>query len=230
MPVPVLVPRREDGGRRDALWAWCKTWWESSLNCVIYEGTHDESETFSRSKAKNNAAKDAGDWEVALIVDGDVFLENPQQAVDAIKKAQQTRGMVYAHNKWRSLTIGGSDDVMFRGIPARTAAYDEENPNTFASVQAIHRELWDKVEGYDERFVGWGWEDLAFMIACGITGVVERVPGVVYHLHHPRSRAEQEEHPDYENNDILGHRYLDARWSKEKLAAIVKDRYDDPDN
>ena len=51
----------------------------------------------------------------------------------------------------------------------------------------VHREAWDEVGGYDERFVGWGYEDSAMNIELATTRRWERMPGESWHLSHPQA-------------------------------------------
>jgi predicted glycosyltransferase involved in capsule biosynthesis len=97
-------------------------------------------------------------------------------------------------------------------------------PNTFSGVTAIPRGLWDAVGGYDERFVGWGWEDLSLWSACCALAGYERVPGPIYHLWHPRSWEQNEGSPDHPRNQVLGERYLAAKHDREAMLAILAER------
>src|SRR5690606_37478462 len=56
-PVPVLVPRRDDGGRRDLLWSFIKrAYWATMPGYQVVEGYHIEG-PFNRSAGVNIAAK-----------------------------------------------------------------------------------------------------------------------------------------------------------------------------
>ena len=69
----ILVPRRDDNGYRDELWAWTQGWWEREQSHMpIIEGYHTDG-LFNRSAAINTAARIAGDWDVAVIIDADVI-------------------------------------------------------------------------------------------------------------------------------------------------------------
>jgi hypothetical protein len=53
----------------------------------------------------------------------------------------------------------------------------------------------------NEHFVSWGHEDderLARALVLGLT--VERVPGSVFHLRHPRGKDSNDRHQHYESN------------------------------
>lgn len=61
---------------------------------------------------------------------------------------------------------------------------------------AISRQCFEEVGGYDERFTGWGYEDLDFARRCAARWPIRRVPGELRHLWHPpaggRSEAERD--------------------------------------
>lgn len=218
----VLTAWKPDGGHRSAAWAHNRTFWESWLNIDVFEGG-DDTELFSRAAARNDASARAGDWDVALIVDADARVETAAQARSALDLARSSGQLVYAHDHLRMLTEEGTGRVL-AGQPLRPED-GERYPNTWSSVLAVTRTLWDAVGGQDERFPGWGWQDLAFMAACrAIGGGFHRVPGDAYHLWHPRTWEENEGSPDHNAAMVLGRRYLDAMGDRSAMRAILAER------
>jgi hypothetical protein len=182
--VVVLVPRRADGGRRDRLWAYCRDWWARSVDVPIFEGHHDEG-PFNRSAAINRAAKAAGDWQMAVIVDSDTIPE-VGQLQGAVNHARLTNQMVVPFNDRRELTAGETERVL-HGEPL-AANMGSPYPPAVSGVAVVSRRLWDVVGGFDEGFVGWGYEDTHFGEACERTGGrIVQIPGPLWHLHHDKS-------------------------------------------
>jgi hypothetical protein len=68
-----LVPRRADGARRDQLWRWARERWPFE----VVEGSSPDG-PFNRSAAINDAARKAGDWDIAAIIDADTLVPQPQ--------------------------------------------------------------------------------------------------------------------------------------------------------
>lgn len=136
---------------------------------------------FSRSEAVNRAAETAGDWDVALITDADTILD-PPTVEKAIRSVVRSKGAARPHDQRYMLSLGATKWLTSRGVetlPARFLKWT--SPGGGALV--VHREAWDAVGGYDERFVGPGYEDSAMNIA-----LVDRwkiVKGPCYHLFHP---------------------------------------------
>ncbi len=216
--VPVLVPRRADGGRRDQVWAALreKVW----PGWTVVEGHHDGPGPFNRSAALNTAASLAGDWTVAVIADADSFVPAAQLA-GAVQFAAQSGLMVIAHSEWVNVEADECEALLAGGA----LRWRDERMvvhHGVSSMLAVPRAVWDQVGGFDERFTGWGWEDRAFARACKVLGDgVQRMHGTVYHLAHERPGAEANRTTDaaYRANRALWQRYRLAR-TVEQLRSV----------
>lgn len=235
MRTVILVPRRDDNGHRDRLWAALRRRWETlHPDWPIVEGHHEEG-PFNRSAAVNRAAREAGDWDVAVIIDSDVFLP-PENVLAAVETAVQTGKVTWAHRDWRGLTERGTarllrdHEATLRPDLALGSDWgehpwpdgmcktnhgpdiDRHTPLSWSCCIALTREAWDRIGGFDERFKGWGWEDMAFQsAACGLVGA-ERIDGSVYHLWHRRAPGNGRMDLSAEGltNQRLGRRYMMA--------------------
>lgn len=223
MKTVVLVGLRLGEPTRDRNWEFNRSRWES-WGYSIVEGHHDDDGPYSPSVAKNRAATLAGDWDVAVFVDADPFAATRDQVEVAIQRATSRRQLAFAHDHLTLLTEDDSDHVREHGtLPGHDLGV--RHPNTFSSVLAVPRSLWEAVGGFDERFVGWGWEDLAFWAACSaIGGGFHRVQGDIYHLWHPRSWEANEGGPHHPANQVLGERYLAAKTNARATQAIIAER------
>jgi hypothetical protein len=200
--IPVLVPWRTDNGARAEVWDSIRMMWE--LNGFTDIVTHPGAETgpFNRSAALNGAAELVGDWEIAILADADSWVPR-HQIEQAIVMAHRTGLLAAAHNGiWQSV------DHAWRqvGRPVRGAQ---------SAILAIRRDLWDAVQGFDERFIGYGYEDRAFWHACNIAaGKPLRADGPVWHLDHGTRDAlltlRKADDAQLEANRILAKRYLDC--------------------
>lgn len=236
MNAVVLVPRRADP-ERDVIWEWVRRFWALQVELPIFEGWHGEEEgPFNRSAAINRAAENAGDWDVAVVIDADVFLY-PKMVHGAIDRARRTGGMVLAYTERHQLTRQGSPHVMaanpatldLRMAPRTWRRYTRGRlRGSCSSANVVTRALWDAVGGFDEAFIGWGYEDIAFRVACETLSGVEmfKIPGVLYHIWHTVSAGNQPTSPTMLANKERCDRYLAARWDLEAMRAVLAGRTD----
>lgn len=231
--TPILVGLRLGEHYRDRNWAFARRYWEETLGWPVVEGHYYDPGPFSLARASNRAAAGAGDWDVALYVGADFFLKYPRQAVVAVERARATRQLTFAHDVLVQLEDQETSHLIeAQGRVGSIAAVDGHlNPsgihhrNTFSGVLAVPRALWDEVGGFDERFVGWGYDDIALWCACSaIGGGFQRVPGMMFHLWHPRDRADNEESPEFPANQVLGNRYLAAKGNRAAMLEILAEQ------
>lgn len=222
----ILVARRPDGGRRDQLWAYCESRWRELLGWPIIVGEHTADEgPFSYSTAINRAARDARPFDVAIVIGADWTFHDPEVIATAASSTRAHGKLVFAHTGTVVLTEQATDWLIRQpaGLPLDGVAIDGTvHPNTYSGILAVTGEMWGMVGGFDERFVGWGWEDHAFWSACcALGGGFERVKGRIYHLWHPTDRAEREDSPYHPANQVLGERYLAAKWNRPAMLGIL---------
>lgn len=220
----ILVPRRDGIVDRDALWAWCRPWWEEQFPGVpIIEGHHDVG-PFNRSAAVNAAARAGGDWTTAILIDSDVVTDAGNVRA-AIPRALGTGQMVVPFTVRYNLSPRGTQRILkgdrgsWKPYIARTF-YDQHS-----SVVVIPRTLYDAIGGFDEGFRGWGMEDSAFAVACETFAgrPLERMDGECWHLYHRSSPGEKHGSPTHRRNAARLERYHVARGDKEILRAMVEE-------
>lgn len=209
MKTVVLIPYREQGGRRRDLLDHVEARWREAGFDVFVGFESDVTGPFNRSAAINDAARRAGDWDVALIVDADTIVP-PHQAAEAVELAAEHGVMVLAFAQFVPLSEAMSDKILdgFNGFWGPPKGLDW----TCSSAIAVSRTLWDDVGGFDDGFVGWGFEDVCFALACdAIGGPRMRVDGPVWHLWHQPAPENDERHPLLLANKARAQAYIDAR-------------------
>lgn len=227
MRTVFLVPRRADKGLRDDLWRWCRARWEALMPDVpIYEGHHDAG-PFNRAAAINLASRLAdadGHWDVAIVIDADVFLPIPN--VRAAIAGAERGSVTWAHRRWRNVAQRHlkrllADPDTFGPVPAEARdmdlIVDVTNPISWSCCVAVPRGTFDDMSGFDERFIGWGFEDGAWAALVRALYPWSRIDGDMYHLDHPRSderiilgESRASASSDYVRNALLGRRYMVA--------------------
>lgn len=226
MNVAVLVPRRADHGRRDQVWAWLKNRWAAELpDWGVYEGHDNADRPFSRSAAINSAADLAGDWDVAVIADADSFVSTTA-LLEAVEVAT-TSGteFVLCYDLFNYLNRRMSDQIMGGYLGMWETGVEWSMPGTCSSMIVVTRRLWDEVRGFDERFVGWGFEDVGFSHACQTFGNgLRRIEGPVWHLWHPASTENSHQSPVWHTNRDLAERYHEAAYDRDRMAKLIAER------
>jgi hypothetical protein len=230
MRAVILVPRRDDGGYRDELWDWCRAWWEREQSHMpVVEGHHTDG-LFNRSAAVNTAARIAGAWDVAVIIDSDVLCD-PNRVKEAVELAHRDTVMVLPHTVRYDVGRRGSEALRAGQLTLEAIAasrqrwvhreYSTANGHpSVSSVVVVGRELWDLVGGFDEQFKGWGYEDTAFAAACETFGGVVRMPGEVWHLWHPTAREGKRGTPSWALNSARGQAYRAAIGNPAAIRAL----------
>lgn len=218
MDPVVLVPRRPEPWR-DQLWRFVRREVEEEVGWPIHEGVDEGEQPMNRAAARNRAAEQAGDWEVAVFLDADTVpdFSNLRRAVELAEGGR----LALAQDEFRSLTRDATKRVLAGESAPDKAPVRWVYPNPKSSCIAISRETWEKVGGYDERFSGWGWEDSSIFHACqALTGVV-RLEGACSHLWHARSPEKNPASEEYQRNEALGRRYKAARKDPDGMRALL---------
>lgn len=220
MNIRFMVPWRPDDGHRDKLWRFAQGWWARECpDITIVEGESPPG-AFNRSAAINNAAK--GDWDFGIVLDADVVAPGSQINA-ALAVAHVTDRVTFPFDIFLGLTpnmtaraISGDREHWERGCRYTSKIHE-------SSIVVIPRGVWEETGGFDERFVGWGQEDVAFAHSARLlTGGLNRVAGAVWHLWHERSRDRNNLLDNYRSNQALGDRYREAVSRADMLALLAE--------
>jgi len=166
----------------------------------IRTGT-DFSVPFSKTTAVNNAASKAS-GDIYVIIDADCYMR-PEPIIAAAKAIRmpvaRTSFVAHSYRHFYRLTDEASRLVLKSdpGEPFRfsdpPAPWEIENIDSSsfghwfgALIQIMPREAFELVGGMDERFHGWGGEDVAFMQALDTLYARHKTTdNEVLHLWHP---------------------------------------------
>lgn len=227
MNVAVLVPRRAGIPDRDRLWQFCRERWQEDFE--IIEGHHDAG-PFNRAKAINDAASQAPDADVFLIIDADVLVD-PHLVRSTVDVAACTNGLTVASAERWMVSKQGTEKILngYKGtwdslVRQKYGTRDDKRGAQCSCCIAVSRSLWESVGGFDELHVGYGWEDVSFRNACEtISGkaTVWLAPHPIWHLHHEPSPEDREGGEYKSANEARARRYIAAHGDIEATQALI---------
>jgi glycosyltransferase involved in cell wall biosynthesis len=218
MKAVILVPWRTDNGPRARSWANVRENL-ATVGVPIVEG-NNIGRVFERARARNIAADNAGEWDVALFCDADILA--PRQCIEAaLMRSYLTGAYVVVYSHLRYLTRQGTEERLNGRYPEECET-DEETSLTWECAFAVRRDIWDEIGGFDERFRGWGHQVAAFFYAYATFGGRSRINGIAYHLDHPLVDRSLE--PNFQANAERAERYKAAVDDPQGMRKILEER------
>ncbi|KKK40080.1 hypothetical protein WQ57_00875 [Mesobacillus campisalis] len=226
--ISILVPYQSDNGERDISFNWIKKYYEVVMPDAELCIGMSQSSPFNRSQAFNNAAKKAT-RDIFVLADGDVIY-NPdiiQEAVHLLDNYPWVipfRSVINLHqdNTDRLLQTEPSWPL---NTPIDHYYVDNYYERFAGKLMVMSRDTYISSGGPDERFVGWGGDDDAFVLALEtLCGNYIKLDRDVIHLWHPRT--DWSNAPNKEANMELFGRYFQASGDREAMLKLIKERKD----
>ncbi len=213
----VVIPWRPGDPERERNYSRVKEFWDGLPYAVFTADSGHE--FFTASASRNQAAAEAGDWDVAVFTDADMLPGSGEQIVDAVATANGTGAFTMGYSELRWLGAKATR-ALCEGAEALRVKPTRTLKNAWVNTFAIRRDLFELAGRFDEGFVGYGMEDLAFYKAAATLGGTRRADGVLCHLDHPR-RPEQERLYANWNREV---RYNKAFGDRERMLAVIAER------
>lgn len=225
LKVVVLACYRPSAEDRARLWEFTQGWWRNDQpNWPIVTAPGPLVGPFNRSAALNEAAEKAGDWDVALFVDTDTLID-PHAARAAVEIAYATNTMVLAGDERVMLTREGTSRILqgYNGNWRVPGIQERVYTDGCSSCVVVSRSLWDEVGGFDEHFVGWGWEDTCFRVVCEtVSGKpMVKLSSAMFHLWHVTSHENDARRATYQANKARFDLYKAAHWDRERIEPLL---------
>ena len=228
--ISLLVPFHSDRAEREANWHWLHDYWRHRLPDAELIVQDNLEVPFCKTAAVNAAFK-RSHGDVIVIVDADCFIDSQviEQCAARIREARAAGRTAWfiPYRRFYRLTkdatgVLAASDPKGPFPPDQLEYERQHDPATghhyAALIQILPREAFKTVGGMDERFKGWGGEDVSFMYAVDtLYGKHRTVDAPVYHLWHPFLRGRWKFTRQWfgqnapEQNDQLATRYCDAR-------------------
>lgn len=239
--ISLLVPFHSDKAEREANWNWLHAYWKQHLpDAEII--VQDNLEVPFCKTAAVNAAFRRSHGDVIAIVDADCFIDAAviEKCAARIREARTwgERLWFIPYRRFYRLTGVATRRLMLGDLRPLTdppVPFDHEHQHDpamghhyAALIQILPREAFEAVNGMDERFKGWGGEDVSFMYAVDtLYGKHRTIDAPVYHLWHPFIQGRWKftrqwfgQHTP-EQNDRLATKYCDARGVRAPMRELV---------
>jgi hypothetical protein len=245
--ISLLVPFRPqaDAQQREDIWHWLRAYWHHELPDAEIVVGRNWDYPYCKTCAVNNAASRAhGD--IFVILDADTYFDGKviQRCADRIRAAQE-RGhrlwfIPYRHvyrltqeTSARILASFPQDPIRISSPPppedVESTLGSSHGHRFGAMIQIMPREAFELVGGMDERFIGWGGEDVAFVRALDtLYNPHKTTENDVLHIWHPKIGAT---HQDRQwagqtgpgANDRLTSRYNQATGDRVRMRNLSEE-------
>lgn len=225
MKISVLIPfQSDDGGIRDTIFHHVKKRYETLMPDVELVIGEDDGEPFNRARARNMAAaKATGD--LFVLADADIFFGT--QLIDKIIAIAALHPWIIPYCRGYKLSPLFTRTVTTTGelqLPKTLRIVDvQENCTSLGGfMNVMSRKAFETVGGMDERFTGWGPEDLTFALALDtLVGKHFRMDETIFHLWHPPAERYHQYTP---SNDELQTRYCQAYGNADAMRQLINER------
>ena len=222
MPSPnvaVVIPWRAGDPRRERHHEVVR----ARLRDVLPDAWHIDADSghqpFSRAGSRNRGvtlAEDTG-ADIVVLCDADTIPE-PVPLHAAIDHAAADGRLHTPYTQFLGLSEAGTRDYL-SGRPTHECGIELDYGYSVGGVFVIRPDAWWRAGGMDERFTGWGSEDVAFRRAADtLLGPTRRHLGTIVHLWHPPSPRSG---PGVDAGWELAARYAAAEGDREAMSALV---------
>ncbi|MEH7119633.1 galactosyltransferase-related protein [Neobacillus vireti] len=225
--VSIVIPFQTDNGPRAEVFEWIKHYYEQVMpEAELCLGIIDKGE-INKAKAVNLAAKKAT-REILVIADADVVFD-PQLIIKALKVLPHAPCII-PFTEIYDIDRSGTERLV-KSKPAWPFAFKADECKKASWIYQgfagkliiIPKVNFEAAGGFDERFIGWGGEDDAFSLAVQtISGKLENIEGVIFHLWHPSSSYST--NPFGKANGELLNRYKRANGDPQKMLKLIRER------
>lgn len=136
----------------------------------------DGGEPFARGASLNLAFATNEDVDVIVACDADILV--PHAALSqSVELAVEAPGLVQPFDVLEYLNAEGRVQWRWNVSP---------HSPLLGGCNVVSRATWEQSGGWDDRFRGWGCEDIAFAHACEQVAPLRRLTATATHLYHPK--------------------------------------------
>lgn len=221
--VLVAIPWRPQPSRMDAHEATVARYRELLPGAEIVD-VDTNHEPFCLAACRNEGVRLAEESGADVVVLGDADTLPEREPLLAAIEGAAASGLVHLpYTSYRSLRSRGTREYRL-GKPLRRCDHFTV-PGACSGVYVAAPATWRACGGQDERFRGWGMEDVAWLVAhrALLGGEPVRHEGFVYSLTHESARKDG---PQYDANVALLGRYIEAAETggADAVRALIAER------
>jgi glycosyltransferase involved in cell wall biosynthesis len=247
--ISLLVPFTTTDLQRQATWDWLKEYYSAWLPGAELIVSPNYEVPFCKTRAFNTAFKrSTGD--VIVLLDADCYINTEiilqcAAEIRAARKAHQKLWYVPYRNFYRlteqatsAVTASQPTDPITYPAPPPSEVLSSTDGTSSAHwwgalIQIMPAEAFEAVGGMDDRFAGWGGEDVAFMRAVDtLYGKHKTWNDQVFHLWHAATLNPYDSHlrmwpgqkASQKKNDELVGRYYAAFGDKTRMRRLVNEK------
>ncbi len=217
MSIGICVPWRTDNGWREKLFDWVLPAWQATGYEVSVGGSADDG-PINVSRALNRA-RAALDTDVLVIASAD-HIPDPS-AVEAAAVAALDHGWAPLFAETAGITRSATVTVI-KGHPIDLNQHITGSAPFCTALLAVRADVWDDIDGWDERFCGWGCEDTAFRLVLDTLypNPPEMPPKRTIALWHEAASRDR-----FDANVALLAEYIGCGASPDAMRALIARRY-----
>jgi hypothetical protein len=182
--VAVVIPWRETKSRLP-LMKYVKSWYQKNFPDAEIFFADSGHKIFNISASRNVGTEMAKDYDVIIHNDADTYPEK-NAVIEGIKLACDTGFAVNPFSAAKLLSIKNTERIIYKKFNPYGIDGDLY-PGSCGGVVIATPETIKKIGGWDEKFIGWGFEDVAFSIAHATLldhGIIKVEGAYVYCLSH----------------------------------------------
>ena len=225
----VIIPFRPDSPERSDALGWVKRRWKQR-GCVPIISTDRNEHPWCKAAAIDHAIKflSRGEMPEQIII-GDADCWTDRIGKDTVPLLNEWHDWGTPHRRVVRLSREYTRQIIVNDEwPELDRSNVEEWPYTAlraaGGVVILKREVWDRVP-MDPRFLGWGFEDIAWWYALRtLVGIPWRGKADLFHLWHPRQESMDRTERSINGNPAnaeLAERYIKALHRPVQMQEIV---------
>jgi predicted glycosyltransferase involved in capsule biosynthesis len=241
--ISILIPFQTKNHRRKKVFDWLLTYWKHELPEAEIIIGHSRSKPFCKTEALNNAAEIAT-GKVLVILDADAYLPGRiiERCADRILEEKENHlwyvpyRHLYRLNKEiteKIIESNPKNPLRLPSPPPKEYLDDDGQKSTYghrygAMIMIFPREALEVIGCFDERFKGWGGEDIALLRALDtLYGKHKTTHNDILHLWHPFIGANYKsriwKNQDVQFNSRLANKYNKATRHPSEMRHLVHD-------